>query len=123
MSDSSLRLDCAVDAAMSVIEGKWKAVVICKIGHNGKMRFNELIKEIPSISSKVLTNQLRELEGDGIIQREASATSKRVTYSLTSKGIALGPALIELAKWGRDHMSFTRVIFDETVDTEVKIYS
>lgn len=113
--EEEFRLDCAVDAAMSVIEGKWKAAIICKLARNGHMRFSELMKEIPTVSSKVLTNQLRELEKDDIILRESTATAKRVAYSLTEKGYDLIPALKELVKWSLKNMSFGRVIFDESV--------
>lgn len=102
---NELRLSCAVDAAMSVIEGKWKAVIICKLAHNGQMRFSELMRGISTISSKVLANQLKELEEDGIVFRKPTITAKRVVYSLTEKGYDLGPALVELVKWSLRNMS------------------
>lgn len=111
------RLDCAVDATMSVIEGKWKATIICKLGLNESMRFSELLKAIPTISSKVLTNQLKELERDGIVKRDASSAYKCVRYSLTEKGKELKPALEELAKWSLCNMNFGRVHFDDATNT------
>ncbi|MCQ2055961.1 MAG: helix-turn-helix transcriptional regulator [archaeon] len=111
---NELRLGCAVDAAMSVIEGKWKAVIICKLAHNGQMRFSELMRGIPTISSKVLANQLKELEEDGIIFRKSTIAAKRVTYSLTEKGYDLGPALVELVKWSLRNMSLKEANLNNT---------
>lgn len=117
MKNDISELDYAVDATMSVIEGKWKSTIICKLGSNGTMRFGELLKEIPAISSKVLTNQLKELERDGIVRRQASFASKCVRYSLTEKGEELKPALEELAKWSLSNMNFDRSRFDDVSNT------
>ncbi len=111
------KMDNAVDATMSVIEGKWKATIICKLYNRESMRFGELLKEIPKISSKVLTNQLKELERDGIVKRDVTSVYKCVWYSLTEKGRELKPALDELAKWSICHMNVDRGQYDDVSNT------
>ena len=95
------RRDCAIDATMSVIEGRWKAVVLCKLMNEKKMRFNQMIKEIEGVSPRMLAKQLRELERDGMIIRETFAEiPPRVEYSLTRRGESIIPVLNAIAKWG-----------------------
>ena len=104
------RYNCAVDATMSVIEGKWKCTIICLLGNNGEMRFNEILKSIGEISSRMLSRQLKELEQDGIVSRKISEEgSVRVSYSLTDKGMSLGPVLNSIAEWGLKHQFSNRV--------------
>lgn len=100
------RLDCAVDATMSVIEGRWKTVIICKLARNGApMRYNQLMNEINGISPRIFTIQLKEMEKDGLIIREVvSRSPKCVVYSLSDRGWSLVPILAELAEWGLKHM-------------------
>ncbi|MFA6776601.1 MAG: helix-turn-helix domain-containing protein, partial [Sphaerochaetaceae bacterium] len=62
------RFDCAVDAAMSVIEGRWKTVIMCQLAHHREpMRYNQLMSGIPGISPRIFTLQLKEMEKDGLI--------------------------------------------------------
>jgi DNA-binding HxlR family transcriptional regulator len=104
------RMDCAVDAAMSVIEGKWKSAILCKLFVKGDMRFSQLQSELPKVSSKVLTNQLRELESDGLINRTIYAeVPVRVVYSITDRGRSLMPALKALADWALENV-FTNMV-------------
>ena len=93
------RLDCAVDATMSVIEGRWKTVIICKLARNGApMRYNQLMNEINGISPRIFTIQLKEMEKDGLIIREVvSRSPKCVVYSLSDRGWSLVPILAERA--------------------------
>lgn len=114
------RTDCAVDAAMSVIEGRWKTVIICKLARNGApMRFNQLINEIDGISPRIFTLQLKELENDGIIIRNVRSTSpKYVEYYLSEKGETLIPILAQLAEWGLKHMFPNMVSFEDSIVTE-----
>ena len=120
------RTDCAVDAAMSVIEGRWKTVIICILARNGEpMRFNQLINRIDGISPRIFTLQLRELESDGIITRTVVSTSpKYVEYSLSEKGLSLIPILQMLSEWGLKHMfpnmvSFPREVLPEPDKADV----
>ena len=103
MSDNTkvIRYNCAIDVAMSVIEGRWKGTILCMLYLKGPMRFSELEKSIGGVTSRILSKQLRELEADGMIDRHADASGKlKVVYSLTSKGESILPVLKSLAEWG-----------------------
>ncbi|RLU86858.1 transcriptional regulator [Streptomyces griseocarneus] len=92
---------CGIDAAIDVIEGKWKVHVLWAL-HDATRRFGELKRLLPGISEKVLTQQLRELETDGIVHREVyEGVPLRVEYSLTEYGQALDTALGPLNAWGK----------------------
>lgn len=92
---------CALDITMGMIGGKWKTVVLWYLRNEPK-RFNELKKQIPEITEKMLSLQLKELEKDGIINRKVfSSVPPKVVYSLTAHGKTLLPVLEELACWGR----------------------
>lgn len=98
------RLDCAVDAAMSVIEGRWKATILCKLIRKGAFRFNRLLREMEGVSPRMLTKQLREMERDGLVSRTVfPEVPPRVEYSITPKGETLGPILETLARWGLEN--------------------
>ncbi|MDR3282878.1 MAG: helix-turn-helix transcriptional regulator [Candidatus Methanoplasma sp.] len=108
------RIDCALDATMALIGGRWKAEILCKLHVKGDMRFNRLMKELEMVSPKILTKQLREMEGDGLITRTVyPAVPACVEYSITPFGRSLAPALSLLAQWGVKNMFRNRVIFDE----------
>ena len=93
---------CAMDVAMSYIGGKWKTVVLWYL-RNKTMRFGELKKQIPQITEKMLSIQLKALEDDGVIKREVFAeVPLRVEYSLTDFGKTLVPVLEAIANWGRN---------------------
>ena len=111
--ESDPRFNCAVDAAMSVIEGRWKSTIICLLAQSKEMRFNELLRKIDGVSSRILSKQLKELEADGmILRREYGESARRVSYSLTEKGSSLLPILSDLARWGRENMFSNRVNID-----------
>jgi DNA-binding HxlR family transcriptional regulator len=94
---------CAMDVTMSYIGGKWKTVVLWYL-RDKKMRFSELRRQIPDITEKMLSLQLKSLEEDGIVKREVYAeVPLRVEYSLTEFGRSLRPVLEAIAKWGRNH--------------------
>lgn len=96
--------DCPVEAALDVIGGKWKAVILFRL-LEGTKRFNELRRLLPKVTQRMLTNQLRELEHDGIVHREVYAqVPPKVEYSLTDFGRTLEPVLLSLKSWGEDHM-------------------
>lgn len=94
---------CAMDITMDHIGGKWKSVVLWYL-KNETRRFAELKRQIPDITEKMLSIQLRALEADGLIRREVYGTKPpiRVEYSLTEFGETLIPALDAIAKWGKD---------------------
>ncbi|WP_345592043.1 helix-turn-helix domain-containing protein [Streptomyces marokkonensis] len=92
---------CGVDAAMDVIGGKWKVVILWALGE-GMHRFGALRRALPGVTEKVLTAQLRELEAAGIVHREEYCeVPPRVEYSLTARGVALNEALAPLGAWGK----------------------
>ncbi|MEU5692903.1 helix-turn-helix domain-containing protein [Actinosynnema sp. NPDC020468] len=96
---------CGLDAAMEVISGKWKVLILWAL-RDGHRRFGELRRLVPGVSEKVLIQQLRELEADGIVLREMFAEAPlRVEYSLTARGTALDEALKPLGAWGREHLA------------------
>ena len=83
---------------------KWALVVLVKISENGPMRFNELYRNIPSVSEKVLSQVLRQLTTDGIISRELFPdVPPRTEYSVTEFGRTLLPHVEALLNWGREN--------------------
>jgi DNA-binding HxlR family transcriptional regulator len=92
---------CAMDVTMHFIGGKWKTVVLWYL-RNRTLRFGELKKQIPDITEKMLSLQLKALEEDGLVKREVFAeVPLRVEYSLTDFGRTLIPLLEAVALWGR----------------------
>ncbi|SHG76796.1 winged helix-turn-helix transcriptional regulator [Streptoalloteichus hindustanus] len=95
---------CGTDAAMDVIGGKWKVLILWALDQR-PFRFGELRRAIPGVTEKVLAAQLRELEDDGIVRREVyDEVPPRVEYSLTETGVLLNQALIPLGMWGQKHV-------------------
>jgi DNA-binding HxlR family transcriptional regulator len=93
---------CAMDVTMDYIGGKWKTVVLWYL-RNKTMRFGELKKQIPDMTEKMLSIQLKKLEEDGLVKRKVFAeVPLRVEYSLTEFGKTLVPVLEAIAKWGRE---------------------
>lgn len=95
---------CGLDAAVDVVGGKWKALILWALSVQPR-RTGELRRELEGISEKVLIQQLRELERDGIVDRAVHAqVPPKVLYSLTPMGVALDRALAPLGEWGEGHM-------------------
>ncbi|MDT6979828.1 helix-turn-helix domain-containing protein [Levilactobacillus zymae] len=93
-----------VEATIDVIGGKWKTVILCHLRHQ-TMRTGELSRAIPQISQKMLTQQLRELEHDGIITRQVfKQVPPKVEYALSPYGETLVQILHELCLWGEDNV-------------------
>ncbi|RDI45906.1 winged helix-turn-helix transcriptional regulator [Falsibacillus pallidus] len=93
-----------VEAALEVIGGKWKVVILCHL-IKGTKRTSELKKLMPGITQKMLTQQLRELEDDGVIHREIyNQVPPKVEYSLTEYGWSLKGILDSLCAWGEQHI-------------------
>jgi len=94
---------CPVVTALSVIGGKWKPVILWVIRHD-KKRFSEMKRQIPPITQKMLTQNLRELEADGIVERTVyPVVPPKVEYQLTPYGQSLRPVLDAIAGWGENH--------------------
>ncbi len=96
--------NCPVEAAVDVFGCKWKALILWWL-QDRTWRFAELRRQIPGITEKMLTQQLRELEADGIVDRRVYATvPPKVEYSLTQYGRSLKRALRAICDWGKSHM-------------------
>jgi DNA-binding HxlR family transcriptional regulator len=99
----SVKLECPIMATIAMISDKWKVLILCKL-RLGKLRFNELKRELQGVTQRVLTHQLRELEADGLVKRTVYAeVPPRVEYELTNLGNTLMPALESLETWARQH--------------------
>ena len=109
---------CAMDVTMDYIGGKWKTVVLWYL-KNKTMRFGELKKQIPEITEKMLSIQLKGLEEDGLVKREVfPEVPLRVEYSLTDFGRTLIPVLDAVALWGRN-LGETRGTMEEVRKEQV----
>jgi DNA-binding HxlR family transcriptional regulator len=96
---------CGIDAAMDVITGKWKSLILWEL-ENGTRRFSALKRGLPGVSEKMLVQHLREMEADGLVHREVyREVPPRVEYSLTDAGVALNAALAPLGAWGQDRIA------------------
>lgn len=96
--------ECPVATTVQLIGNKWKLLIIRNLIYNGKQRFCDFIKTIPAISKKVLTDNLRALEDDGLVIREIFAeVPPRVEYSLSDLGLSLRPILNAMQSWGEDY--------------------
>ena len=94
---------CGLGPAFQVIGGKWKALILWLI-HTQPRRFGELKRLVPDISEKMLIQQLREMEADGLVHRKVfHEVPPKVEYSATELGISLDNALVPLAEWGKKH--------------------
>jgi DNA-binding HxlR family transcriptional regulator len=95
--------ECPVRAAIDVIEGKWKPIIINAL-KSKPMRFGQLRRETPEATKKVLTAQLRELEKEEIIcRRDFGDSEDHLRYALTPYGRTLVPILTQMAQWGSTH--------------------
>jgi len=91
---------CPLEGVIDVISKKWALLIVNAIGNNGKLRFNDLMKELGGISPKTLADTLKELKAEGLIKRESFAEiPPRVEYSLTKDGVKLRKSIIPLLKW------------------------
>ena len=92
-------MDNGFSTAMKMVAGKWKITILCELG-TAPRRFGRLRQSIPAISEKMLTQQLRELEADGLVNREVYPGSPtKVVYSLTESGSALNAGAVGLCDW------------------------
>ncbi len=95
---------CSVEAAIGLIDGKWKCIILFHL-LTGTMRFNAMRRLIGQVTPRMLTNQLRELEADGLIIRKIFAqVPPKVEYSLSPLGRSMEPILLALKEWGDDNL-------------------
>ena len=91
---------CSVEAAIGLIDGKWKSIILWHL-LSGTLRFNEIRRQVENCTPRMLTNQLREMEADGLITRKVYAqVPPKVEYSLSEIGLTMEPILRELKVWG-----------------------
>jgi len=104
---------CPVQITLSLMDNKWKALIIGEILFEGTQRFSTLKKALPGISQKILTQNLRSLEAGGLISREVFAeVPPRVEYSLTELGYSLKPIISAMIDWGN---AYREKLAQETV--------
>ncbi|MBR2682976.1 MAG: helix-turn-helix transcriptional regulator [Atopobiaceae bacterium] len=95
---------CPVETTLSIIRSKWQVLILRDLLMNGTMRFKELQRSIGKVSQKVLTDNLRAMEGYGLVHREVFAeVPPRVEYSLTETGRTLQPVLDAMWAWGEGY--------------------
>lgn len=96
---------CSIGFSMTVIGSKWRAIILWHILNSQAIRYGELKKSIPHISHKILSQELKNLEMDGLIERIAYATiPPKVEYNITARGKSLEKILTELCNWGKEYM-------------------
>lgn len=95
---------CPIRNIISRFSGKWSILILCVLAENETTRFNEIMKAIPDISPKVLTETLKNLESDGLLSRKLYAEiPPRTEYSLTDMGKSLMPLISDLISWATEH--------------------
>ena len=103
MGNKTHQYGCPVEATLDVIGGKWKGTILYKLLERPR-RFSELKRQLPTITQRMLTLQLRELEADGIVHREIyQQIPPKVEYSLTTFGKTLEPILLAMRMWGAQY--------------------
>lgn len=96
--------ECPVATTVNLIGNKWKLLILRNLIYNGEQRFTDFVKSIPGISKKVLTDDLRALENDGLVTREVFAEiPPKVVYSLSELGKSLKPILDAMFTWGTEY--------------------
>jgi DNA-binding HxlR family transcriptional regulator len=94
---------CPVETTARIVGGRWKAAVLEQL-FQGTKRFSELKRGVPGITQRTLSQQLRELQNTGIVERTVyPETPPRVAYSITLLGKSLGPLLEAMCHWGKSH--------------------
>ncbi len=105
---------CGLDATLRVIAGKWKPLILYFLAQDGPTRYGELRRAIRDVSDKMLIQQLKELEADGLVKRtDHKEIPPRVDYGLTPLGRSLAQALVPLCAWGTDNMAEVTRVFAE----------
>lgn len=99
---------CTVELALQVLGGKWKPIILWHLSGEGVKRFSELKRSMPNVTQKMLTQQLREMESDGLIVRTVyPQVPPRVEYGLTEMGRSVLPILKALSEWGKSFQAWS----------------
>ena len=111
----NIQYQCSMELTLDLIGGKWKALILWHLGEN-TLRFSELKRTLPKITQKMLTQQLRELEGSGLVNRYIyTQIPPKVEYSLTPAGKSLLPILETLCQWGLSYANTPEPIYEKNV--------
>lgn len=103
---------CGLDATLRVIAGKWKPLILYFLAQGGPTRYGELRRAVRDVSDKMLIQQLKELEADGLVKRtDYKEIPPRVDYSLTPLGLSLAEALVPLCTWGTQNVAEVTRVF------------
>ena len=101
---------CSVEATMAVLGGKYKAIIVWHLNVSKVMRYNEIQKAIPQATPKMLSQQLREMEADGVVRRKLYPVGPQKTeYSLTDLGMTLAPIVNAMSDWGHAYFDWLGV--------------
>ncbi len=101
MNYKSHSYKCSVELSLDIIGGKWKPLILWRLGENEILRFGELRRSLTGITQKMLTQQLRDLEANGLVNRYVyTQVPPKVEYSLTPLGQTIVPILYQLGRWG-----------------------
>ena len=97
---------CGLKRVLNIIGGKWKVLILCVIDRREVARYGDLRREISGITNTMLANSLKEMEADDlVIRKQYDEMPVRVEYSLTDKAKSIIPILLELKRWGEEHIS------------------
>ncbi|MDY3015449.1 MAG: helix-turn-helix domain-containing protein [Evtepia sp.] len=100
-----IEVTCEMEITLKMIGGKWKPLILDVLIRQGTQRFSQLMRQMTQLSQRTLTNQLRELEEDGLVLRTVyPEVPPRVEYAVTEKGLSLAPLLELMCQWGEAHM-------------------
>ncbi len=102
--NSEIRFNCPFEVTIEVIGGKWKGLILWHLHDKKVLRNGEMLRLMPRITQKMLTQQLREMEADGLVERVIyEQVPPKVEYSLTPRGAALRPILEMMIAWGVEY--------------------
>ncbi|MBI5680269.1 MAG: helix-turn-helix transcriptional regulator [Methanobacterium sp.] len=100
---------CPLEGVIDIVSKKWTLLIINSLGNHGKLRFNELMKELEGVSPKTLSDTLKVLEAEGLIKRKNfKEIPPRVEYSLIEDGIELRKAILPLIEWASKRENFKK---------------
>lgn len=103
MQKESLLRRCPIQGVIDVISKKWALLIVAVVGASGRLRYNDIMREVRGISPKTLADTLKQLEKAGIVRREAfNEIPPRVEYYLTEGGLKLRDAAVPLLQWAVD---------------------
>jgi DNA-binding HxlR family transcriptional regulator len=119
----NIQYQCSMELTLDLIGGKWKSLILWHLGEN-TLRFSELKKTLPQITQKMLTQQLRDLEADGLVHRFIyTQIPPKVEYSLTDAGKSLLPILDTLCQWGLNYANVVELSNKEMICKQSELSS